>query len=69
MNKHVLLMGAKGMEEQLSAPQGLARDWTAVQLGSLRTGALGLTRGSRSWKQVLAPWPWYTAGQGCSQSG
>lgn len=47
MNKHVLLMGAKGMEEQLSAPQGLARDWTVVQLGSLRSGALGLTRGSR----------------------
>jgi hypothetical protein len=43
----VLLMGAKGMGEQLSAPQGLAGDWTVVQLGSLMSGALGATPGSR----------------------
>lgn len=43
----MLLMGAKGMGEQLSAPQGLAGDWTVVQLGSLMSGALGATPGSR----------------------
>lgn len=37
----MLLVGAKGMGEQLSAPQGLAMDLTVVQLGSLMIGALG----------------------------
>lgn len=37
----------KEMGEQLSAPQGLVRDWTVVQLGSLVIGALGPTPASR----------------------
>lgn len=43
----VLLVGAKGLGEHLSAPQGLARDWTVVQLGSLVIGALGSSPDSR----------------------
>lgn len=45
-NKHCW-WGLKEMGEQLSAPQGLVRDWTVVQLGLLVIGALGPTPASR----------------------
>ena len=57
----MLLMGAKGMGEQLSAPQGLAGEWTVVLLGSLMSVALGATPGRRYIPQAweagqLLPW-------------